>query len=31
VLTEVAFLTCRMRSFQMAAPQYMKDLRNVRS
>ena len=27
VLTEVAFLTCRVRSFQMAPPEYMKDLR----
>ena len=27
VLTEVAFLTCRGREFQMAAPEYMKDLR----
>jgi len=28
VLTEVAFLTCRGRDFQMAAPEYMNDLRN---
>ena len=27
VLTEVAFLTCRGREFQMAAPEYMKVLR----
>ena len=27
VLTEVAFLTCREREFQMAAPEYMNDLR----
>ena len=27
VLTEVAFLTCRGREFQMAAPGYMNDLR----
>jgi len=27
VLTEVAFLTCRGREFQIAAPQYMKYLR----
>ena len=27
VLTEVAFLTCRGREFQMAAPAYMNDLR----
>ena len=27
VLTEVAFLTCRGREFQMAAPEYMNDLR----
>ena len=27
VLTEVAFLTCRGREFQMSAPEYMKDLR----
>ena len=27
VLTEVAFLTCRGREFQMAAPEYMTDLR----
>ena len=27
VLTEVAFLTCRGRKFQMAAPEYMNDLR----
>ena len=27
VLTEVAFLTCRVREFQMAAPEYMNDLR----
>jgi len=27
VLTEVAFLPCRGREFQMAAPEYMKDLR----
>ena len=26
VLTEVAFLTCREREFQMAAPEYMTDL-----
>jgi len=26
VLTEIAFLTCRGREFQMAAPEYMKDL-----
>ena len=26
VLTEVAFLTCRGREFQMAAPEYMNDL-----
>ena len=25
VLTEVAFLTCRGREFQMAAPEYMND------
>ena len=29
VLTEVAFLTCRGREFLMAAPEYMKDLRNT--
>ena len=28
MLTEVAFLTCRGRDFQMAAPEYMNDLRN---
>ena len=27
VLTEVAFLTCRGREFQMAAPEYINDLR----
>ena len=27
VLTEVAFLTCRGREFQMVAPEYMNDLR----
>jgi len=27
VVTEVAFLTCLGREFQMAAPEYMKDLR----
>ena len=27
MLTEVAFLTCRGREFQMAAPEYMNDLR----
>jgi len=27
VLTEVAFLTCSGREFQMAAPEYMNDLR----
>ena len=27
VLTEVAFLTCRGREFQMEAPEYMNDLR----
>ena len=27
VLTEVAFLTCRGRNFQMAVPEYMEDLR----
>ena len=27
VLTEVAFLTCRGRELQMAAPEYMNDLR----
>ena len=27
VLTEVAFLTCRGKEFQMAAPEYMNDLR----
>ena len=27
VLTEVAFLICRGREFQMAAPEYMNDLR----
>ena len=27
VLTEIAFLTCRGREFQMAAPEYMNDLR----
>ena len=27
VLTEVAFLTCRGREFQMTAPEYMNDLR----
>ena len=27
VLTEVALLTCRGREFQMAAPEYMNDLR----
>ena len=27
VLTEVAFLTCRGREFQMAATEYMNDLR----
>ena len=27
VLTKVAFLTCRGREFQMAAPEYMNDLR----
>ena len=26
VLTEVAFLTCRGKEFQMAAPEYMNDL-----
>ena len=26
VLTEVAFLTCRGREFQMAAPEYINDL-----
>ena len=26
VLTKVAFLTCRGREFQMAAPEYMNDL-----
>ena len=31
VLTEVAFLTCRGREFQMAAPEYMNDLRKNRS
>ena len=28
MLTEVAFLTCKGREFQMAAPEYMNDLRN---
>ena len=28
VLTEVAFLTCRGREFQVAAPEYTNDLRN---
>ena len=27
MLTEVAFLTCRGREFQMADPEYMNDLR----
>ena len=27
VLTEVAFLTCKGREFQMADPEYIKDLR----
>jgi len=27
MLTEVAFLTCRGREFQMAAPEHMNDLR----
>ena len=27
VLTEIAFLTCSRREFQMAAPEYMNDLR----
>ena len=27
VLTEIAFLTCRGREFQMTAPEYMNDLR----
>ena len=27
VLTEVAFLTCRGRDFQMTTPEYMNDLR----
>ena len=27
VLTEIAFLTCRGREFQMAGPEYMNDLR----
>ena len=27
MLTEVAFLTCMEREFQMAAPEYMNDLR----
>ena len=27
VITEVAFLTCRGREFQMAAPEYTNDLR----
>ena len=27
VLTEVVFLTCKGREFQMAAPKYMNDLR----
>ena len=27
MLTEVAFLTCRGKEFQMTAPEYMKDLR----
>jgi len=27
VLTEVVFLTCRGREFQMAAPEYKNDLR----
>ena len=27
VLTEVAFLICRWREFQMAAPEYINDLR----
>ena len=28
MLTEIAFLTCTGREIQMAAPEYMKDLRN---
>jgi len=31
VLTEVAFLTCRSKEFQMTAPEYMNDLRKNRS
>ena len=29
VITEVAFITCRGEEFQMAAPEYMSDLRKT--